>query len=94
MKQARYIIFKKMFYEKYDFIGLLQYDMEVLHDCFTDMEPSFAENPNTICIISYFRWFNMGGQVVIDQDVPHFESGLKTYTKFFNTEYTIPEKKE
>jgi hypothetical protein len=55
------------------------------------MEQSFAENPNTIYIISYFRWFNMGGQVAIHQDFPHFESGLKTYNKLFNTNFTITE---
>lgn len=88
---ALYHIYINKFYEKYDFIGLFQYDMEVLPDCFTEMEQSFAENPNTIYIISYFRWFNMGGQVVIHQDFPYFESGLKTYNKLFNTDYSITE---
>ena len=88
---ALYHIYLNKFYEKYDFIGLFQYDMEVLPDCFKDMEQSFAENPNTIYIISYFRWFNMGGQVVIHLDFPHFESGLKTDNKLFNTNFTITE---
>ena len=89
---ALYHIYRNKLFEKYDFIGLFQYDMEVLPDCFKDMEQSFAENPNTIYIISFFRWFNIGGQVVIHQDFPpHFESGLKTYNKFFNTDYTITE---
>ena len=53
---ALYHLYKNNIYNKYDFIGLFQYDMEVSSDCFQEMEQAFRENPNTIFIIDHFRW--------------------------------------
>ena len=89
---ALYHIYKNTFYEKYDFIGLFQYDMEVSSECFPDVEESFKQNPNTIFIIDYFKWHFFGGQSVIVNDFHYFKSGLKTYNELFNTNYTVTEK--
>jgi hypothetical protein len=89
---ALWHLYKNKIYEKYDYIGLFQYDISIKSSCFVNIEKQLEEerslDKNTIFYSSFFCWHFLGGQTTIIKDYPWFEGGLKNYNKYYNTSFT------
>jgi len=83
-----YHVYKNKLYN-YDYIGFCQYDMIFLENIFNNIEHKILNNSNTIFYLDFFQWHFLGGQTIIIKDYYNIPSGLKSYNKFFNKNYTI-----
>jgi hypothetical protein len=90
---ALYHLYKNKLYKKYDYIGLCQYDMKFFKNTINDIK-NIINNTSTNCIfnIGYFPDIKVtgfrGGHGVIINRIKELPSGLESYNKFFNTNYT------
>jgi len=83
-----YHIYKNNLYNKYDYIGFCQYDMIFPDYFFKNIESKILKNNNAIFYLDFFEWAFLGGQTAIIKDYYNIPAGLKSYNKFFNTNYT------
>jgi hypothetical protein len=83
-----YHVYKNNLYN-YDYIGFCQYDMIFLENFFNNIEYKVLNTSNTIFYLDFFQWQFLGGQTTIIEDYHNIPSGLKSYNKFFNKNYTI-----
>jgi hypothetical protein len=83
-----YHVYSNKLYEKYDYVGICQYDMIFPETTFTSIQKSIENNPNTIFCAGFFQWAFLGGQTSIINDYYNISAGLKSYNKFFNKNYT------
>jgi hypothetical protein len=91
---ALYHLYKNGLYKKYDYIGLCQYDMKFFANTINDIK-NVIQNTSTNCIfnIGYFPDIKVtgfrGGQGLIINKIQNLPSGLESYNKYFNTNYTF-----
>jgi hypothetical protein len=84
-----YHIYKNDLYNKYDYIGFCQYDMIFLENFFIKIEEKInSNNINIIFYLDFFKQSFLGGQTIITDNYSNIPSGLKSYNKFFNKNYT------
>jgi GR25 family glycosyltransferase involved in LPS biosynthesis len=90
---ALYHLYKNNLYKKYDYIGLCQYDMKFSSNTIKDIK-NIINNTylNYIFNIGYFPDIKdtgfRGGHGIIINKINNLPSGLESYNKFFNTNYT------
>lgn len=82
-----YHVFHNNLYQKYDYVGFAQYDMTFYPNVFRDIERTLETQPKTIFYIGFFEWAFKGGQSLICHDYDHLTGGLKSYNRFFNTNF-------
>ena len=90
---ALYHVYKNDLYKKYDYIGFCQYDMKFFANTINDII-NIIKNASVDCIcnIGYFPDIKntgfRGGHSLIIKEINNLPSGLASYNKFFNTNYT------
>jgi hypothetical protein len=90
-----YHIFKNSYlYKNYDYIGFGQYDMKLFANTFNNIKKIIHDNPNEKCIFvsSYFPDIKktgfLGGHNLIKHNLNQLESGITSYNRVFNKNYT------
>jgi len=88
-----YHVYTNNLYQKYDYIGFCQYDMIFPEYFFKNIENNLHSNNNNniIFYLDFFQSAFLGGQTTIIKDYYNVPSGLKSYNKFFNKNYTTEE---
>jgi hypothetical protein len=90
---AFYHIYKNNLYNDCDYIGFGQYDMKIHADTFSSIRSTInSSNSPCIFIMDYFPDIKISGFLgchnLIKSDLNGLESGLKTYNRIFNKNYT------
>ena len=83
-----YHVYINNLYDNFDYVGFCQYDMIFSKNIFINIQQNISNNPNTIFYLDFFKWAFYGGQTTIIKDYRNITSGLISYNKFFNKNYT------